>query len=580
MNPIAKFLDLPRLSCQPSAFSIALLGGLTLFPLGASAQIIPDTTLPNHSIVTPNGNISEITGGTTAGGNLFHSFEEFSLPTGAEAFFNNALTIDNILTRDTGGSISNIDGLIRANGNANFFLLNPNGILLGPNARLNIGGSFFGSTADSLQFADGGEFSATNPQTSPLLTVSIPIGLQYGSNPGAIAAQGTGNNLFLDDPFVIRVFRPDGFQVANGRTLALVGGDLSLEGANLTARDGRIELGSVGGGSFVGITSANPGLAVSYDGVENFQDIRLSQTASVETSGNGGGTIRVRGRNVLASQGSAILADTLGEGAGGSLVIRASESIELTGTSTFTPPPTETETFEPFPFSTRVSTDVGRFPGSTGNGGTLTLETDRLRVADGAQVSTGTFSTGNSGRLEVRAREIELSGRVPEVGLSGLFAPVAPNATGNGGLIDIQTENLQITGRAILFGGTFGLGDGGDLRVETDRLQLTDGGQISTLTFSAGNAGDIDVRASEVELAGGAPGVGPSAFFANVEAGATGNGGNILVETDRLQISGGAQITATTLGEGNAGQLIVRAADIQLAGTSPSGNSSGLFATV
>ncbi|ACK70190.1 filamentous hemagglutinin family outer membrane protein [Gloeothece citriformis PCC 7424] len=568
-------------------------------PDTAQSQIVPDTTLSNPSLVTNTSNTQEITGGTIVDNHLFHSFEQFSVPTNTEAYFNNSLNIINIFSRITGNSISIIDGLIKANGTANLFLLNPNGILFGPNASLNIGGAFVASTANSIQWANNQEFSAVNPQdVSPLLTMNVPMGLQYGANPGKIVVQGTGNNLGLSENFeIIRDFRPSGLEVQPGQSLILAGGDIELEGGNITASGGRIELWSINNGS-VEISNINGQIQLtsSAQTVES-GNIQLLGAASVDVSGSRGGDIQIQAENLSLREGSVILADTLGNQTGGNVIIKANKSLQLAGTSPFSP------------IFSGIFTDAAST--ATGKGGNLTLETGYLQLANGAQISTNTFGVSEGGTLTLKANQIDLIGG-SSFGPSGLFAVVAPEATGQGGNLSLITDGLSLVGGAQVSVGTFGsgnagtltlnasrisitgtspggnassivgnviptaTGNGGNIFIQTNSLNLIDGGQIGSATFGVGSAGRLTINAQEIQIIGGTPSA-PSGVYTTVEPNATGNGGSLTLETESLRIVDGGQIAVSTAGTGTAGNLVIQADTIQLIGSSEFG-ASGLFA--
>lgn len=214
--------------------SLIILG--SCFPGIAKAQLIPDSSLGKESSLVkqdPANIIRQlIEGGAKRNSNLFHSFQDFNVNSGKEVYFNpNDAAIKNILTRVTGGNISNIDGVLGVIGNSNLFLINPQGIIFGAGAKLDLNGSFVGSTADSILF-DNFNFSATNPQTVPLLTINVPIGLGFRDNPGDIEVNSTELNI-------------DPEKIAVDQAIGLIGGNIKLNRANLGFFTTDITIGSL-----------------------------------------------------------------------------------------------------------------------------------------------------------------------------------------------------------------------------------------------------------------------------------------------------------------------------------------------
>ncbi|WP_414585569.1 filamentous hemagglutinin N-terminal domain-containing protein [Scytonema sp. PCC 10023] len=582
---------------QLALASCVIVGGAIASANCALAQITPDSTLPNNSRVTTQDNIRIIEGGTQAGGNLFHSFQQFSVPTGSEAYFNNTLDIQNIISRVTGSSISNIDGLIRANGTANLFLINPTGIIFGPNASLNIGGSFLATTANSLKFPDGTQFSATAPQTTPLLTISVPIGLQFGENAGSIRNQSQ-----ISDRNGERV----GLQVKSGKSLALVGGEVALEGGTLTTPGGRIELGSVAGSGLVTLNPTNKGWTLGYEGIQNFQNIDLSQYALVDASGKSGGDIHVQGKLVRVTDGSQIAAKTLGSGLGGNLVINASEEVIVSGESVK-------------PQDKNVSRLTTRTEAS-GSGGNLTITTGKFFIQGGAQVSAGTQGSGSGGTLTVNAsEEVQISGasangeilsrlttRTESGGTAGnmiitsgkllirnggqVSTGALDGSTGAGGSLTVNAkDSVEVSGFIFipdadsepvfsrLTTRTEGDGTAGNMTITTGKLLVRNGGQVSTGTVggSTGAGGSLTINAKDsVEVSGFIfiPDANSEPTFSRITTRTRGDGtaGDMVINTNKLVIWDGGQVSAGTLptSKGNGGNLTINAADsVQVIGT-------------
>ena len=559
-------------------------------------KVTSDGTLSTK--VQTDGNNFVITEGTQVGENLFHSFEQFSIPYSGSARFANQLDIQNIFGRVTGNNISQIEGLIKTNGTANLFLINPNGIIFGNNAQLNVGGSFIASTANQIDFAGGNDISfIADRNITPLLTANIPIGLNFRENSGKIINRSTVNRGF-------------GLQISSGDTLALIGSNVVFEGGNITSIGGRIEVGSVASPAYVSLIPISQGWKLNYDGVQEFHDITLSGGAKITTAllDEGSGDVFLQGKNILITGISEVLSTNLSENLGGTITIKANQSVQLSEDSDIktSTAPASMGTGGNIIIETKqlLINDKDSFIQSVnqglGRGGDVIIKADDLIEIDGTQdsngISTGTFfpNEGVSGDIVIETNQLILK--------NGGSLSGTTNRSGSGGIINIDAKFIDISGKGQTSDGTIKrsgifsrtirentIGNAGAINIDTQRLQITDGGRISVASAqeSQGSAGSVTIYASEFLKINGSD----SALLSTSDG--LGIGGDLRINTPRLIVQEGAKISASSplsMGgsinlqgletlqinnsnisasteTGRAGNLTVKAESIQLNGT-------------
>ena len=506
-------------------FSLSLT--LICIPVNfAQAQLLPDNTLGKENSVINSINSLEdrIDGGAIRGSNLFHSFKEFNIGNNRSVYFNNPTNIENILTRVTGNNQSQILGKLGVLGNANLFLINPNGIIFGKDASLDINGSFVGSTANFINFADGTEFSAVTPN-KPILTISTPLGLGL-DNPGEIRVQGDGHNFVgsILTPFQNNSAKV--LEVSPGKTIALIGGNIILNGASLETKSGRIELGSIGSGK-VNFNLTSESLIFSYENAETFKDIKMSNKAelnanssfinTLETNLVDSNSIQLQGRNIYLSNESVILSNNQSNLSPVNINIDATESLKI------------------------KNSGVRSQALLVGKGGDIVVSTKQILLEDSASILAFNYGDKSGGDIKIRASD--------SVNIMGI-------TTG----IEDFTSIVTIT---------FCNGDGWIIDISTSRLNVLNGGLISSSGFS-GNAGNLIINASEsVEVIGIEPNFLQPSVLTSVTLG-DGNGGNLTLNTKRLVVKDGGRVDASTVANGTAGSITINASEkIELTGYDP-----------
>jgi len=517
-----------------------------------SAEITTDGSLGTAlSLSGPNFQVTDNLG-QQVGGNLFHSFSAFNINTGESATFSGPVSINNIISRVTGGSASLIDGALRSTiAGANVYLLNPNGVMIGDNASLNISGSFYASTADYLKLGTTGRFDASNPGNSVLVTAAPSAFGFLGSTPAPISV---GDSLL---------------QAPNGATLELVGGDIDIVDGNLYAPDGQVVLVSVASagevpvdpaainlGSFTAlgtITVANPSGSFPFIGLGEAGN--LDVTTTVPGDLNGGGRIVIRGGEFVLDEGL-VRAEVIEDTNGGGIDIAVSGTATLTGDSKLL---TRTFFFNGDAGPITINADTLIIGGDTsissdssgsGAGGTITVNTNALLATDRTAISSDAKQSGNGGNIMITTGTIDMAD--DSVIKTSTFGS---SASGDAGNIVIIADGLVMTGDATINSSTElgSQGAGGGVTVDAGTIEMRDQAWIISYTETTRDAGTIDIDSDSLSMTDQS--VISTATFAS------GNGGTITIDTGQLTLSGDAVITSGTEGSGNAGDVIITVND-------------------
>ena len=561
-----------------------IFGGGTGF-----AQVVLDGKFgTSGALAGPNYNITANLG-ATRGNNLFHSFAQFDLAAGDVATFTGPANIQNILCRVTGNGASSINGTISSGiAGANFFFINPNGIVFGPNAALNVSGSFAASTANYLKLADGARFvAALDADDSGLSSAPVSAFGFLGGNPGSIAVQQST------------------LTVPDGQAISVVGGDITVDGGVLQAPQGQINVVSVQSAGEVPLDPASVPVAQFNADFPQQGQVQIQNLSQVDASGDGGGRIVIRGGQIVVDN-SVIQANTTGTGTGqgidisalgalnisnggqidsltpaglgdGGNIIITAHSVTLDGGGAYDP-----MTFNP---TTQISTSTGDSVSFTGGGpakaGDIIINATSLELVNSAQISSASFGAGNAGNILVTATSVLLDAMLTTV------TQISANAQqfsggGNAGNITINSDSLNVANGAVIAAATFGDGNAGQINITANTLDFSVYGGIAVSTFGSGQGGSIQISAGTLQLDQGGfinaitTGVG----FTPVPGTDPGKGGDISITANLIEIFNTASIFTRTTGDGNSGNISIAAQNINITGDNGlSGQTTGILAS-
>ena len=556
-----------------------------LFPLSniCYSQVVLDGSIGPSSGPVNGGTLPDSTYtdylisdglGEQVGNNLFHSFSEFSIETGKSATFTGPDAIENVISRVTGGDPSNIDGLLQSTiSDANLYLLNPSGVLFGPNASLDVNGSFHVSTADYLRFEDGAKLYANLVETS-VLSVASPVAFGFlGTNPAPVAIEDCA------------------LHVPENETLSIIAGDIEITGSEevngLIAPSGRINLASVRSSGEVIPNAPGEASDLVMDSFTELGTITLSEV-DVQAGGAGGGVVMIQSGRLLldAAYIKASSSESNGTDSNPGIDIQVKGDMILDSGSEV-----DSNVFQGIEddsgdiqivadylelnnssvISSRGFSASENAPASIGNTGDILIMTNNLMMDNGSRIVAGTGGEGNGGNIVVHTNELGIHN-------ASVVYSVVWDGIGNGGDIDVTADSVFMSNEYYLGYGTgimaetgsSGAGDGGDVRVYTNSLEMNPGTEISAYTQYIGQGGDVEVTVTGEASITGTRSPNPwgydvyTGIFTNTFSSA--DGGKASITADSLILTTRASVQSCTFwyGSGDSGGVSINARNLEI----------------
>ena len=577
--------------------SSLVIGGMLFIPSHCLAGVITDGTVGPGTILSgPDYQISDSLG-TTVGPNLFHSFHAFSIDHRESATFSGPETIQNVMSRITGGEVSTIDGLLRSEiGQAAFYFINPAGIVFGENAQVDVPAAFHVSSADGLYFADGSVFSAVSPDISTL-SMSQPESLGFlSAQPARIEVNGAVLEFTAES------------------TVSLSSGDITIQGPGAALRNPGGEISLTALGRATGVVALAENLPSTVGGT------LLLDSAVVESSGDGGGHIVVHAGTV-SMDGATVAADNSGDSPAsggidllvdGTLSVshgsRVQSSVWAAGDSGGIRVEAENVLIEQQDYDTFTGFFTEVEAAATGNAGTIDIQVmDEMRIQGVGGISSATYGTGDAGSVLVSAGDLLIDGEGRSAPyrtsnyIAGISSEADFNATGNAGTVAVTVEkNLSLVNGCALNSYSSGTGTAGTVFVRAGELTIDDGesgnftaiisnahsgsedydkavevivdgllelrsgGQIFSATPASGNAGSVMVTAGNLKVDG--KGL-TTTIGSQANPGSNGHSGPVeITVSGLLELINGAKISSSTWSKGNAGSVIVDTGELKIDG--------------